>query len=116
MSAGSSDCLFCRIGSGDIPARHVHDDELCFAFDDINPQAPMHVLVCPRAHVASLADADTSHEAVLGHLMAVGAKLARQRGHAAFRTVVNTGAESGQSVFHVHGHVLAGRPMRWPPG
>jgi histidine triad (HIT) family protein len=110
------DCLFCRIGRGEIPSKRVHDDELCFAFEDINPQAPTHVLVCPKEHLASLASARTNHKELLGHLLTVGSKLVRERGHDAYRAVVNTGAEAGQSVFHLHVHVLAGRPMKWPPG
>jgi histidine triad (HIT) family protein len=110
------DCLFCKIGRGDIPARHVHDDELCFAFEDIHPQAPTHVLVCPREHLASLAEARPGQEALLGHLLAVAAGIARERRLDAHRAVVNTGAEAGQSVFHLHVHLLGGRPMGWPPG
>jgi histidine triad (HIT) family protein len=116
MAAGSDDCLFCRIARGEIPAKKVHEDTEIFAFEDIHPRAPLHVLVCPREHVASLADAADHQAAVLGKLMLAAARIARQRGLDSFRTVVNTGAGAGQTVFHLHVHVLGGRPMDWPPG
>jgi histidine triad (HIT) family protein len=109
-------CLFCKIARGDIPAKKVHEDALCFAFEDIQPQAPTHVLVCPREHVASLAEAQAGHQELLGHLLATAAGIAQKRGLGAFRTVVNTGAEAGQSVLHLHVHLLGGRAMGWPPG
>lgn len=109
-------CLFCRIRDGEIPAKKVYEDDACFAFEDIDPQASTHLLICPREHVGSLAEADASHEAVLGRLAIVAAKLARERGVEAFRTVINTGPEAGQSVFHIHLHLLGGRPFGWPPG
>jgi len=111
-----ADCLFCKIERGEIPAKKVHEDALCFAFEDIQPQAPTHVLVCPKEHVASLAEAGAGREALVGHLLAAAAGIAKQRGLSAFRTVVNTGAEAGQSVFHLHVHLLGGRPLGWPPG
>ena len=109
-------CLFCRIVRGEIPAALVAETDECVAFRDINPQAPLHVLVIPRAHVASLAEADDA--ALVGRLALVAAEIARREGYAAqgFRTVVNTGADAGQTVFHLHLHLLAGRPLRWPPG
>ena len=112
------DCIFCKIVAGEIPATKIFEDELSIAFRDINAQAPTHVLVIPRKHIASLADADESDEALLGHLMLVAARVAHDEGHAedGFRTVVNTGAGAGQSVFHVHVHVLGGRRLTWPPG
>jgi histidine triad (HIT) family protein len=110
------DCLFCKIGRGEIPAKKVHEDALCFAFEDIQPQAPVHVLVCPVEHVASLAETRTGREELLGHLLATAAGIARQRGLSAYRTVVNTGTEAGQSVLHLHVHLLGGRAMAWPPG
>ena len=109
-------CLFCRIISGDIPAKKQYEDDDVVAFHDINPQAPTHVLICPRTHVASLAEANASHEAALGRLLTVAATLARERGLESFRTVVNSGQGAGQSVFHVHVHLLGGRGMSWPPG
>jgi histidine triad (HIT) family protein len=110
------DCLFCQVVLGEVPADIVHEGEALIAFRDINPQAPTHVLVVPRAHhpdVAALAAADP---AVLADLVLVGRQVATAEGHDDYRLVFNTGALAGQSVFHVHGHVLAGRPMSWPPG
>lgn len=117
MSA-ESDCLFCRIIAGDIPAEIIYHDELCVAIRDINPQAPTHVLVIPREHMESLNDASHRDESLLGHLLRMGARIANDEGHAdsGYRTVLNTGAGAGQSVFHLHVHVLGGRPMNWPPG
>ena len=111
-------CLFCKIVDGKIPAEFVHKDDFCVVIRDINPQAPMHVLVIPREHLESLDDAAQSDEPLLGHLLRVGARVANEQGHgeSGYRTVVNTGAGAGQSVFHLHAHVLAGRPLGWPPG
>ena len=111
-------CLFCRIIAGEIPGDFIHQDEQCVAIRDINPQAPMHVLVIPREHLESLDDASQKDEALVGHLLRIAARLANEEGHAesGYRTVINTGAGAGQSVFHLHVHVLAGRPMNWPPG
>ena len=115
-SAEERACLFCRIASGDIPATVVKEGEHILAFRDVNPQAPTHVLVIPRAHhpnVAALAAADPP---VLADLVTMAAEVARDAGEDSYRLVFNTGERTGQSVFHVHGHVLAGRPMSWPPG
>ena len=111
-------CLFCRIIAGNIPGDFVHQDERCVAIRDINPQAPTHVLVIPREHLESLDDASQKDESLLGHLLRVGARIANDFGHGedGYRTVINTGAGAGQSVFHLHVHVLAGRPLGWPPG
>ena len=111
-------CLFCRIVAGEIPGEFLNQDEKCVVLRDINPQAPMHVLVIPREHLESLDDASQKDEALLGHLLRIGAKMANEQGHAesGYRTVINTGAGAGQSVFHLHVHVLAGRDMNWPPG
>ena len=111
-------CLFCKIIAGEIPGDFVHKDERCVVIRDINPQAPMHVLVIPREHLDSLDDASQRDEALLGHLLRVAAKIANDQGHGemGYRTVINTGAGAGQSVFHVHVHVLAGRVLSWPPG
>ncbi len=111
-------CLFCRIIAGEIPAAKVYEDERAFAFRDINPQAPTHILVIPRKHLASLNEATAEEEALLGHLQCVAVKLAADEGLAekGFRTVINTGADAGQTVFHIHVHLLGGRPMAWPPG
>jgi histidine triad (HIT) family protein len=113
-----SDCVFCKIRDGVIPSKRVHDDDRCFAFRDINPQAPTHFLVVPKEHLASLAETDAAHEAVLGHLLVVGTQLARSEGFAdaGWRSVINTGRDGGQTVHHIHLHVLAGRPLHWPPG
>ncbi|HEY3737225.1 MAG TPA: histidine triad nucleotide-binding protein [Jatrophihabitans sp.] len=109
------DCLFCKISAGDIPATIVWEDERAVAFADINPQAPTHVLVIPRKHVADIAEAGEDPEAAADLLHGV-AQVARHLELEHFRTVFNTGTGSGQSVFHVHGHVLAGRQLQWPPG
>jgi histidine triad (HIT) family protein len=112
----SDTCLFCRIVRGEIPTTLIAETEDCVAFRDINPQAPLHVLVIPRAHVASL-DAATD-AAQIGKLSLLAAEIARQQGVAAsgYRTVINTGADAGQTVHHVHLHLLAGRALGWPPG
>ena len=112
----SADCLFCRIVRKEIPATLVLENDDCVAFRDINPQAPTHVLVIPRTHVASLDSA--GDEGVLGRVLLTVAEVARQEGIAesGYRTVLNTNAASGQTVFHLHAHVLGGRAMKWPPG
>jgi histidine triad (HIT) family protein len=110
------DCLFCRIARGELPVPLVAEGDGCVAFRDINPQAPLHVLVIPRAHVASLDEARDA--AQLGELMLLAAEIARREGYAesGYRTVINTGRDAGQTVFHVHLHLLAGRALSWPPG
>lgn len=114
---GMSDCLFCKILDGRIPARIVHQDETAVAFEDINPQAPTHVLIIPRKHIASLDEANADDAALIGHLHLVAAKIAADRQITrGYRTVFNNGSLAGQSVFHLHLHVLGGRPMTWPPG
>jgi histidine triad (HIT) family protein len=112
----ASDCIFCRIISKDIPANVVAEDEHCVAFRDINPQAPLHVLVIPRAHVASLND--VADGALIGRMHALATQIARAEGMSerGYRTVINTNADAGQTVFHVHLHLLAGRRLGWPPG
>lgn len=112
------DCLFCRIIAGEIPADVVHQDDVSIAFRDINPQAPTHILVIPREHIESLDEATQREERTLGHLLRVAARVANQAGLSenGYRTVINTGAGAGQSVFHLHLHVLGGRQMNWPPG
>ena len=112
------DCLFCRIVAGEIPADVVHQNERAIAFRDINPQAPVHVLVIPRDHLESLDEAARSDEALLGHLLRVAARVANELGlsDGGYRTVINTGAGAGQSVFHLHLHVIGGRSLSWPPG
>lgn len=109
--------LFSRIIAREIPADIVYEDDLCLAFRDINPQAPTHVLVIPKRELPRLADAGPDARDLLGHLMLAVGTIARQLGvEDAFRVVVNNGAGAGQSVFHLHLHILAGRPFHWPPG
>jgi len=111
-------CLFCRIVAGELPASKVFEDERIVAFNDINPQAPMHVLVVPREHIATVSDLTAAHDALAGAMVRRAAAIAAERGYAAsgFRTVFNSQAGAGQTVFHVHLHVLGGRPFAWPPG
>lgn len=102
-------CIFCRMVRGEIPTRKVHEDELVLAFHDIRPQAPVHFLIIPKVHVASLADCDDSHEGVLGRMLALAPKLARAQGASdGFRTIINTGRVGGQEVYHLHIHVIGG--------
>lgn len=111
----AADCIFCSIVSGDIPADLVYTDAGAVAFRDVNPQAPVHLLVVPRTHVADIGAAGADPEVAVALLGGV-AGVAAAEGLTDYRTVFNTGAGVGQSVFHVHAHVLAGRPMAWPPG
>ena len=112
-----TDCLFCKIGKKEIPSKIVYEDEEMFAFEDIQPQAPSHVLICPRKHIASLTDAAAEDAAMLGKLQLIAAKLAKDRKLTeGYRTVFNNGRRAGQSVFHLHLHLLGGREFRWPPG
>jgi len=111
------DCLFCKIGRKEIPAKLVYEDEAMFAFEDLHPQAPAHILICPRKHVVSLTEVTAEDTAMLGRLQLVAAKLATDRKLTdGYRTVVNNGRGAGQSVFHLHLHLLGGRAFRWPPG
>jgi histidine triad (HIT) family protein len=110
------DCLFCQVVSGELPADIVLEGAAVIAFRDINPQAPTHVLVVPRDHYPDVAALAAADPAVLAELVLVGRQVATAEGHDDYRLVFNTGVGAGQSVFHVHGHVLAGRPMSWPPG
>ncbi len=113
-----SECIFCKIVARTIPAALVYEDEMVVAFDDVNPQAPTHTLVIPRKHVASIAELQDSDGELLGRLMLTGNKIAKLKGiaDAGYRIVINTGAHGGQSVFHLHLHVLGGRHLAWPPG
>lgn len=109
--------IFTKIINKEIPAKIVYEDDLCLAFHDVNPQAPTHVLVIPKKEIPRLVDATADDQAVLGHLMVTAGKIARQLGVGdAFRLAVNNGADAGQSVFHLHLHILAGRAFKWPPG
>lgn len=113
----SSDCIFCKIVAGAIPSTPIYQDELTYAFADINPKAPVHFLVVPREHIASMDEADASKRALLGHLLGTAAEIARQKGLTkGYRIVVNTGEDGGQTVGHLHLHVLGGRGLTWPPG
>jgi len=111
-------CLFCRIVSGEIPASKVYEDADVIAFNDINPQAPLHVLVIPKRHIATLNDVADGDEAIVGTLVRTAAAIASEKGFAerGYRTVFNCNAEAGQTVFHIHLHLLAGRRLGWPPG
>ena len=111
-----ADCLFCRICSGEASADRVHEDAQAVAIRDVNPGAPTHLLVLPRKHIATLADLTPDDDALVGHLHRVAVDVARAAGLTAFRAVVNCGAGAGQSVFHLHLHVLGGRQLAWPPG
>lgn len=111
------DCLFCRIAAGEIPSSQVYSDELVYAFNDIDPQAPTHFLVIPREHITSCAAVNAENSAVVAHIFEVIAELAKKLGFTdGFRVVSNCGASAGQSVEHLHFHVLSGRDMTWPPG
>ena len=109
-------CLFCKIVSGEIPARMVHEDDRIVAFEDIAPKAPTHVLIVPRKHIANLDEASAEDAAVIGDVALRAAAIAREHGLGDFRVVVNNGAGAGQSVFHLHFHLLGGRSFSWPPG
>ena len=110
------DCLFCKIAAGEIPSDKVYEDELCYAFHDIAPQAPTHFLVIPKSHLASVSEIDGSNSALVAHIFEVIAKLAAEKGIESYRVVSNIGEQAGQSVPHLHFHVLSGRDMTWPPG
>ena len=110
------DCLFCKIIKGDIPSNKVYEDDLCYAFYDIDPQAPTHFLVIPKAHIQSCGDVTAEDAALVGHMFQVIAQVTKELGITDFRVVSNCGAQAGQTVPHLHFHVLAGRDMTWPPG
>ena len=111
-----SDCLFCKIIAGEIPSNKVYEDDLCYAFYDIDPQAPTHFLVIPKTHIQSVSAVTEETAPIVGHIFAVIARLAGELGLESYRVVSNIGAQAGQSVFHLHFHVLSGRDMTWPPG
>lgn len=112
------DCLFCKISSGEIPTEYVYEDDICVAFNDISPQAPSHILIVPREHIASLDKARNRHQETLGYLLMIAAEIAREQEFAenGYRVVINTNGDGGQTVFHLHVHLLAGRPFVFPPG
>jgi histidine triad (HIT) family protein len=110
-------CIFCQIVDGSIPSKSIYQDDQCYAFADIRPEAPVHILIVPRAHIASIAHAGREHIALLGHLQWAAAEIARSKGLTeGFRTVINTGENGGQTVEHLHVHLLGGRSLAWPPG
>ena len=110
-------CVFCKIADGSIPSTAVYQDELCYAFADIHPVSPVHVLIIPREHFGSLDDTSAKHRELLGHLLQTAAQIARDKGLAkGYRVVINTGEDGGQTVDHLHLHLLGGRHMTWPPG
>ncbi len=111
-----NDCLFCAIAAGEIPSSKVYEDEVCCAFNDIEPQAPTHFLVIPKAHIASVAGVNGENSAVVAHMFEVIAAVTAKMGIESYRVVSNIGEQAGQSVPHLHFHVLAGRDMTWPPG
>jgi histidine triad (HIT) family protein len=113
-----NDCIFCKIAGGEIPSQKVFEDDVCVAFNDLSPQAPTHILIVPREHLDSLDKASNSHKSALGHLLLTAAEIARDKGFAedGYRVVINTNADGGQTVFHLHVHLLAGRPFVFPPG
>ncbi|MCB0194830.1 MAG: histidine triad nucleotide-binding protein [Anaerolineae bacterium] len=112
------DCIFCKIVAGDIKATKLYQDESVTVFKDINPQAPTHILVIPNQHIEAISEASPEDQVILGKLMLTAAHIAREESVAdnGYRLVVNNGRDGGQTVFHLHVHLLAGRPMRWPPG
>ncbi|MEG1593068.1 MAG: histidine triad nucleotide-binding protein [Oscillibacter sp.] len=111
-----SDCLFCKIVAGEIPSSKVYEDAVCYAFNDIAPQAPTHFLVIPKTHIGSVSEIGSDNSAVVAHIFEVIAKLTRELGLESYRVVSNIGEQAGQSVPHLHFHVLSGRDMTWPPG
>jgi histidine triad (HIT) family protein len=113
-----ADCLFCKIIAGQIPSTIVHSSDRVVAFKDVNPQAPTHVLILPRRHIATLNDLTEADDGLVGELVRTAAAIAKKNGHAetGYRTVFNSNADAGQTVFHIHLHLLGGRRMTWPPG
>ena len=111
-----SDCLFCKIIAGEIPSSKVYEDDVCYAFNDIAPQAPTHFLVIPKEHIASVSGINADNSAVVAHMFEVIAKVTAEMGIESYRVVSNSGEQAGQSVPHLHFHVLSGRDMTWPPG
>ena len=114
----NSDCIFCKIIKGEIPSKNVYEDEVCIAFNDISPQAPVHILIIPRKHIASLNEVEKSDADILGHLLLKTSEIAKNLGIAedGYRVVVNTNEKGGQTVFHLHVHLLGGRQFIFPPG
>jgi len=113
-----TECIFCKIINGEIPAKIIHQDEKVIAFDDLNPQAPIHKLIVPRQHIATLNDVNPKDKEIMGHMLYIAKQLADELNIAeqGYRTLINCNADGGQVVFHIHLHLLGGRPMHWPPG
>lgn len=113
-----ADCIFCRIIRGEIPAGTVYEDDRVLVLEDINPQAPVHLLVIPRKHISTALDISAEDHSLIGHMFQAAGDIARKKGvsDSGFRLVMNTNADAGQTVYHIHLHILGGRPMHWPPG
>ncbi len=114
--AMASETIFSQILRGELPCDEVYSDELCLAFRDIEPQAPVHILLIPRKPIVNLTHIDVEDKELLGHLLIIASKVARSEGLESWRTVVNNGVDAGQTVFHLHIHIIGGRPLSWPPG
>ncbi len=112
----SSETIFSKILKGEIPCDHIYNDQLCIAFRDIQPQAPIHILVIPRKTISSMKEASIEDKELLGHMLLISAKIAQKEGLENWRTIINTGSEAGQTVFHLHIHIIGGRKLNWPPG
>jgi len=112
------DCIFCKIINGEIPSHKVYEDELVFAFKDINPEAPVHILIVPKQHIESVAAIDVSHHLLIGHIHSIAQKIAEEFGinDSGYRLLTNIGKHGGQTVHHLHYHLLGGRQLQWPPG
>lgn len=112
------DCLFCKIIDGEIPSAKIHEDNLCIAFNDISPQAPTHILIIPREHISTLNETEKNHKELLGHLLLTAAEIARKKNFSedGYRVVINTNGDGGQTIFHLHIHLLGGRHFIFPPG
>lgn len=112
------DCIFCKIITGDIPSKKIYEDDKVFAFEDINPEAPVHVLIVPKIHIASINELSEKHESLIGHIFIVSKKIANEYNieDNGYRVVTNCGKDGGQTVDHIHFHLLGGRNLKWPPG
>ncbi|UCG77967.1 MAG: histidine triad nucleotide-binding protein [Nitrospirota bacterium] len=112
------DCIFCKIVDGQIPAKIVYEDDKAIAFEDVNPQAPVHVLIIPRKHISTILDIEEEDKGLIGHMYSVGNEIAKRKNidSRGFRSVMNCNEDGGQAVFHLHLHILGGRSMQWPPG
>ena len=118
MEKTEPDCIFCRIIRKEIPGDVVYEDDKVLAFNDIDPKAPVHILIIPKDHIPGVLDLDEHHKELTGHILAVASKLATEKGidESGFRIVLNSGEDAGQAVFHIHFHLLGGRALTWPPG